>query len=494
MKNFTGNGSRKHFTPASDVLAGDLAIIGSVVGVIVSDANAGQTAAIATSGVFSLAKESHEAFAEGDLLYWNEDEKALTFHKTDVFVGQCWEDAPVDSTRATVKLQPRTQKSNLQIQYVEDIHDLPEPVNDVITLKQGVNYLVVGNIDLVDKHLETEGDCTINGFSTATCSITASALTGSYLIISAGAMSIRNLRLTAPTGKKVFNCDALSVANGKLFSLDGVAFSATDVGNIKNYANVLINNTSCRNANGFVFDGTFDSIAFNSCAFVQSATGQTFIKLPSTAVILRRIRVIYSVLDVATGATGIDISASATIPIEGYICDTVNFTGSGTYLAGVLSTDNKAQFVNNKGVVNSAAIGGYYMTNNATSTAIASTAQFYKIAGTTTPITYRQKFTHTSNRESYNGKIARYFKVSGIVSAQAGSGHLLVVRVAKNGTTLIESEAQSSTSSNNRSENIKFQCVVELVETNYIEIFIANQTATTAVTVTELSVIIEALN
>jgi hypothetical protein len=68
------------------------------------------------------------------------------------------------------------------------------------------------------------------------------------------------------------------------------------------------------------------------------------------------------------------------------------------------------------------------------------------------------------------------------------------VRVAKNGTTLVESEAQSTTSSNNRSENIKFQCVVELVETNYIEVFIANQTQANAVTVTELSVIIEALN
>ena len=131
----------------------------------------------------------------------------------------------------------------------------------------------------------------------------------------------------------------------------------------------------------------------------------------------------------------------------------VNFSGGGTYLAGVDSSDNKALFQNNVGINNSADVSQYYMNGNATATTIATIGTEVKVAGTTTSSSVTQKFTNTDNRATYIGALTRFFKVSATLSLTSGNGHQIGVYVGKNGTILSDSEIYGTTNAGGRAEN-----------------------------------------
>jgi len=159
-------------------------------------------------------------------------------------------------------------------------------------------------------------------------------------------------------------------------------------------------------------------------------------------------------------------------------------------------TSNTALFSNCKGITNSSEIGQMYYTNNTTPNTIATQNVFEKINGTTTASPINQKFTHTNNRLTYTGGLNRSFKVTGFVSANSVTTNAvtILVRIAKNGTTIAESEAQASTSATGRNESFPCQAIVELAPNDFIEMFITNATNANNLQVTELNVVVEALN
>jgi hypothetical protein len=210
-------------------------------------------------------------------------------------------------------------------------------------------------------------------------------------------------------------------------------------------------------------------------------------------VALARVRIQDSQIHTAAAQVGIDLQAGATIQLGGFILDKVRFSNAGIPIQGINGDDNRADFQDCTGgnVINSATISEYYMVNNVTATTITD-ANFVKVAGTTTNGLYIQRFTNTNNRATYTGTVTQFFTVSAIVSANAGNNQLLIMRIAKNGVTIAASEMQATTSGNGRSESIKCQTVVLLSQNDYIEVFIANSTAPTNITATELNVIIQA--
>lgn len=158
-------------------------------------------------------------------------------------------------------------------------------------------------------------------------------------------------------------------------------------------------------------------------------------------------------------------------------------------------TDNKALFVNCKGVSNSNEISTYYMNGNATVTDIVTTDVAVKIAGTTTSGSITQKFTNTNNRATYTGALSKTFLVSAVSSVTSvSSNDQIGYYVAKNGIVVSASEIYVTTNANSRAESVSIQGVVELTTNDYIEIWIENKTDTSDVTVTELNVIIRSIN
>ncbi len=377
--------------------------------------------------------------------------------------------------------------------FVNSKTDLPTAVSGVITLADNVTYFITKTIDLTGDRIVSGLNTTILGGSSENCILKSTGLSASTaLITSIYSLPMRNLTITHGTALNLNGTFSATTA------LDWFGVNFTDcaiVGTIANYSNFIMSDCALLNSANMTFYGTIGTVGFVNCLF-SGIAAQTTLNFPATLTITRRIRVIYSSFVAFGGATAINVNASAVIPVESYILDTVNFSGGATYTGGVTYTDNKAFFSNCKGIVNSSAIGQMYYTNNTAQNPIVTQNVFEKILGTTTASTINQKFSHTSNRLTYTGGLVRSFKVTAFVSANSvtTANALILVRIAKNGVTIAESEAQATTSAINRNEAFPCQAIIEMTTNDYVEMWVNNTSSALNILATELNVIVEALN
>ena len=375
--------------------------------------------------------------------------------------------------------------------FIQSVDDFPEPVSGVITLESAATYIITKIVDLNGSRLDCAGVVAIVGESPELSQLISTGLSASsYLITSTYSLAINNIGLEHV---KVLDLDATTHAN-QAIDWYGVNFlnATTDIGTIKNYDNAIFSTIGFLNSGGLTFDGTIGTVGFNNTIF-QNATGLTSVILPATLTLSRRFRIDNSSFVSLAGETALNVSTSATIDNEGYILQNVNFAGGGTYLTGVQSTDNKARIEGCRGVNNSGSIGQYYMQANATVTTISASGTFYKAAGVTTTGSYVEKFdvTTTDNKAVYNGSLTGFYKITAVASMTSGNNKVLALRIALNGTTSTSSQTKSTSNGSSRSEAIMTQDIFELVTTDYLEIFVANTTDKTNITVEDLNVIIE---
>jgi hypothetical protein len=372
--------------------------------------------------------------------------------------------------------------------FVNSKSDLPTAVSGVITLANNYTYFITKTIDLTGDRLVSGINTTIIGGSSENCGLISTGLSASTALISSNySLPMRNIYITHGTA---LNLDATGNSTAAL-DWFGVNFvNCASVGTIKTYSNFIMTDCALLSSANMQFDGTFGTIGFINCLF-SGIAAQTTLNFPSTLTVTRRIRAIYSSFVAFGGATAINVDVNAVIPIESYILDTINFSGGATYIAGVQHDDNKSLFQNCKGISNTAEVGQMYFFNNATQNAIATTAVFEKIEGTTTASAQTEKFTHTNNRLTYTGGITREFVITASCSAQAvqTNATTITIRIAKNGVTIEESESQATTSATGRNENFYCQALIELAQNDFIELFIANQTNANSLLVTELNVL-----
>jgi hypothetical protein len=373
--------------------------------------------------------------------------------------------------------------------FVNSKSDLPTAVSGVITLVNNYTYFITKTIDLTGDRIVSGINTTIIGGSSENCGLISTGLSASTALISSNySLPMRNIYITHGTA---LNLDATGNSTAAI-DWFGVNFvNCAIVGTVKTYSNFIMNDCALLNSANMQFDGTIGTVGFVNCLF-SGIAAQTTLNFPSTLTITRRIRAIYSSFVAFGGATAINVNVNAVIPVEGYILDTINFSGGATYVAGVQHTDNKALFQNCKGISNSAEIGQMYFTDNATQNAIATQAVFEKIEGTTTASAQNEKFTHTSNRLTYTGGITREFVVTASCSANSVNtpAAVITVRIAKNGVTIVESESQATTSAAGRNENFYCQALVTLATNDFVELFISNQTNANSLLATELNLLI----
>jgi len=354
---------------------------------------------------------------------------------------------------------------------VNDISDLPTPISNVYNLVGGYTYLFLKHIDLVGGRIVCGQDTVIVGWSSENCSISSTGLSSATaLITSTYSLPIRNISFTHDL---VFDLQG----DGVTTALDwfGVnLLNCASGGTIKNYTNFVAGDSALLNSGGFIFDGTLGTSAFSNCLF-DVAPGKTAITVLPTCTISRRMRIIYSSFVVLSGETGIDFSTSATVGDEKYILDTVNFSGGGTYVSGVLYPSNKTLFSNCVGITNTSTRGFMYMVNNTTDTTIGLTNVnvWVKAAGTTTEGTNNSKFTHTSNRLTYSGAFSTSFLINANANVRSGSpSQVLSIGIAKNGTILPESEMTIRTDIANQEYPGSTQVQIEMVATDYVELYV----------------------
>jgi len=373
---------------------------------------------------------------------------------------------------------------------VDDISNLPNAIAGVITLEDNYTYYIASTIDLVGNRLIGGSNTTIIGSSSENSILTSTGLgVGVPLLSSIYTTPIRHICIKDVDTAIEF--DGSTNPNDVALDWTGVNFvNVPNIGIVKDASNFIFDKGAFINSKGLSFDGTIGTVGFGNCLFSGDGLAGNLLELLSTCVITRRFIVIYSSIVAFGSTTGINVNVSATVPTETYILDTINFSGGGTYLSGVMVNDNKTLFVNCKGIENTAEISQYYMNGNATTTTISSIGVAVKVAGTTTSSSITQKFTNTDNRATYIGSLTRFFKVTASLSVESGNNNQIGVYIAKNGTLISESEVLGTTSGTGRGENIVAQTLVQLSENDYIEIFIENESSTNNITVTDLNVII----
>ena len=354
--------------------------------------------------------------------------------------------------------------------------DLPTPSGGVITLGNNITYFITKTIDLTGDRIVAGVNSVIIGGSSENCILKSTGLSSSTaLITSVYSLPMRSITITHGTA---LNLDG----DGTTTALDWFGVNFTDcatVGTIKDYTNFVMSDSAFLNSGNLTFDGTIGTIGMSNCLF-DCATTSTALILPSTLTVSRRFRIIYSSFVVLSGETGINVNASATISSERYILDTVNFSGGGTYTSGVTYTDNKALFVNCVGITNTSTKGFMYMLNNGTDTAIGSpnVNTWVKASGTTTSGT-NSKFTHTTNRLTYNGAFTNSFLVTLNATVRSGgTNQSISIGVAKNGTIITESEGIVRTNTSNVEHGGSTQAVLEMVANDYVELFVRNTSST----------------
>lgn len=359
--------------------------------------------------------------------------------------------------------------------FVNAKSDLPTPSAGVITLEANKTYYFAAVVDLTGDRLVGGINTTILGGSSENCRIKSTGLTGTALITSVYSLPIRNITIEADVA---LNLDG----DGVTTALDWFGVNFTDcntVGTIKDYTNFVMSDSAFLNSQGLTFDGTIGTIGMSNCLFDCKASGTALI-LPSTLTVSRRFRIIYSSFVALSGETAINVDAATVISSERYILDTVNFSGGGTYIAGIGHTDNKALFVNCVGITNTSTKGFMYMLNNGTNTTIgvANVNTWVKATGTTTSGT-NSKFTHTTNRLTYDGAFTNSFLVTVNATVRSGgSNQSISIGVAKNGIIIDESEGIIRTGTSNVEMGGSTQAVLEMVSTDYVELFVRNTNST----------------
>ncbi len=245
------------------------------------------------------------------------------------------------------------------------------------------------------------------------------------------------------------------------------------------------------NSGGMTLDGSIGTIGFTQCLFDLAST-TTGITIASTANITRRFRIIYSSFVTLSGETSINVSSSATIGNERYILDTVNFSGGGTYIAGVDQTSNKSLFVNCVGITNTAVNGQLYMQGNTTATTISASSTFYKVLGTTTASSDNSKYTHTNNRLTNDAAISRKYLIQCILSFNSSANDVCEFGFYDSKLSAIRTPSRTKATSNasGRAENVSFSCVVSHTNGDYLEIHCSNTSGARNITVDQLNFIV----
>jgi len=361
--------------------------------------------------------------------------------------------------------------------------------NLIITLTDNATYFITDTVDLLGYRLVGGQNTTIIGGSSENCRIKSTGLSAATALISSvWSLPMRNITIEHGTA---LNLDATANANQ---ALDWFGVNFTDcaiIGTIKNYTNFILQDSAFLNSGGLTFDGTIGTIGATQCLF-DCNTSNTAIILPATLTVTRRFRITYSSFIVLSGETAIDVNASATIPTESYILDTVNFSGGGTYLAGLNHTSNDSLFINCTNITNTAVNGQLYMQGNATATVVSATNTFYKVLGTTTASADNSKFSHSNNRLTCDAIISRKYLIQCFLSFTSGNSNVCEFGFYDSQLAAVRTPSKTKSTANvsGRAENVGFACVVTMDSGDYLEIHASNTSAATNITVDNMNFVV----
>jgi hypothetical protein len=118
--------------------------------------------------------------------------------------------------------------------------------------------------------------------------------------------------------------------------------------------------------------------------------------------------------------------------------------------------------------------------------------EFY-LLNTTTTSTLSKGFTHTNNKITKLGESYGPIKIEGNLSISSGDNNDIYVSIFKNGSIVSSSEQVLSTNNVGDTGSCSFSCLINLLDTDFIQVYVRNSTSTSNITLNRLSVILTEL-
>jgi hypothetical protein len=375
--------------------------------------------------------------------------------------------------------------------FVTALSDLPTAVGGVITLAADTTYYFLDIVDLLGARLVGGENTTLLGSSPQSSGVRSTGLgAGVALLTTQWTTPIRFFSFRdVDTAVEIDD----NGGAGAPLVLDwmGVHFvNIAHVGRVGDAYSLVGDNCAFVNSQDLTFDGAIGIVCFFKSQ-LMGATADPILSVTATASVAECFRIIQSMVATPAGGVGISFDPAASIPAEAYILDTVKFTGAGTYLAGVLS-GTKTMFTDSPGIDNTSVNGLMYAQGNVLPTPIGNTTDFYKVVIVTTPGTTNEKYLHSNNRLTNDSVTQRKYLVTGRVDFTTSSNNIVVFGVFDStiGALRVDSEALGTANAGGRAEGVNFQTVVQQVAGDYVEVWVRNTSSTTAVVVSDLTLIV----
>lgn len=392
-----------------------------------------------------------------------------TDNTTDVYSGNAWKSL--------------SYKPNSNLIYVYSIADLPTSAGNAITLDANKMYIFSGFVDVSPNYIVINGaglrgidpqkDMVVSNVSGAVLRSTNTSVFIQDLAIVPFGATTKAYDFSDSTGSKYFN----SFSGSSVVEI----VPSLGVGQISGFKAITFTKNYWKVSDGIKITGNVGKFTSAYC-FVEGVTNGSGIEFLSglTADDIDLSNNYFNY----TGQTGVKVNAGATIN-RGRMTTNM-FRGVTTPLAGLNSYSSGWSMKQNTDIPDSKAFSFIYFNNNASVTTFGAVGTYVKIAGSTTTIN-EKRFTASNNRITYNNVEPKVIKISVVIGAKAPANDTdFSIAIAKNGT-IITPFASMAAASNNQSFQLILNTEVDLVNNDYVEIFITrNNTNATTLTVKEL--------
>lgn len=381
------------------------------------------------------------------------------------------------------------------VHFISDYSQFPAPSNGIIKLSQDSVWVLCDHIDLQGNRIVCDGDVSISGFSSETCSLYSTLGNGVALLTSNYTLPLYRLTLGCSTNARIFNLvgDGTNGIDITSVNFGSNSLSCGSLGTISNFSNIIFTNCAFfSHTDGITFDGSVGTIGIQDSIFTGSATSHIY--LPNTLTVSRRFRIIYSSLVVAAGKTGITYT-NANIPNDGLILDTINFSGLGTYVSGITFQSNITAWSNCVGITNSFAGGSVFIRDNVVATTFTSSGVFKIFAGTTTTDNSTlSKFTHSNYTLTYTGSRNITVLVAVNSTLEGNNAVNCHIAIAKDGVTIDTSEMAAKLQGAGNRVPCSTNQIINISTGSAISCYIRNDTNTSNITCHDIVMTITRIN
>lgn len=369
---------------------------------------------------------------------------------------------------------------------VNTVTDLPTPSGGKHTLAANTSYRFGDNVSIGTNYLQYSAGTDVSAAAAGVSVITYTGTNPMNQGADANA-TIKDITLNCPNADAFSWADTGGGGNSIIVIQDMIIVACKAFGTFNDIHTLIVDVVAALNCtDGLVFLGN-SQIGCKVITLNLTSTDTGFIGFDFTGATMRAVNIDGGVLTGGVGSIGIKGDAASANITTGFIANVSNiqFTGVTTALSGITVDDIRWNFRGNGVVPDTMPDALVSLTANATATAL-SVGVPTLVAGTWSLERNSHYTTTTGGRITSDSErdILTPIDASVVINPASGTNKSIRVFIALNGTEITNSGMSVNISSGDPKE-ISVPWQVNLSTTDFIEVFIENETDSVDCTVTD---------